>query len=494
MTDAATVGAVLRQALLGAAICGIAHAAAAAQLDLTLSAPWKGWSRPGRTTEIDLHLSADGATPASIEVAAGKLTLRTALDLQPGRVARLQIAVPAAERIEVRAAAPGAAAVQRDLGIAPSESPLLGVALADGEVVELAGFHALALAADDLPRHAPAYASIDALIVDATTLGRLDQRQLAALLTHAARCGRIVVVGAEAPVRRLLDGAGGCGDRALMVAGSPADARVLLERSLAEPLAAPIDAAGIGAPARPAPLLWNRVAMVLAAGLTAIALVVVLASSLPALLATSALATVAVAVWLHAIDPCSQLLVWSEGQAGARVARYQAWQRIQGVARTRVRVAVPPQLADSARPCDATLAMRLDVDPGAQRVSFAEFDTRLFGQARLCYAGSFPTGRAPEVRLRADGGLEVRNAGTSAWPPGRLLARGRAHDLPALSAGAQAVIAPGTGRPIDDDGARVAAARAAADAATALWALDLGGVAGAPAASRGWLAVSTALR
>src|SRR5574337_915774 len=283
----ATCFAMLRRTLLlGAAVCGIAHAAAAPRLELTLSAPWKGWSRPGRTTEVDVRVT---------------------------------------ERIEVRAVTPGAAAVQREIDIAPSESPLLGLALAGGEVVDLAGFHAVALAADDLPRHAPAYASIDALVVDAATLRQLDQRQLAALLAHAAGCGRIVVVGADAPLRRLLDGMGGCGGRALMAAGSLAETRALLERSLADSLPAPIDAAAIGAPARPSPLLWRQVAVAVAACLAAIALAIVFASSLSALLATSALATVAVVGWLHAIDPPSQLVVWSDGDAGARVARYQAW-------------------------------------------------------------------------------------------------------------------------------------------------------------------------
>src|SRR5574340_866304 len=261
-STATRIAALRRALLLGAATCCLAHAAAAApRLELTLSAPWKGWSRPGRTTEVDVRVNTDSATHASIELAAGKLSVRTELDLQPGRAVRLQIPVPAAERIAVRAAAPGAAAVQREIDIALSESPLLGLALAGSEVVDLAGFHAVALAADDLPHHAPAYASIDALIVDATTLRQLDQRQLAALLAHAAGCGRIVVVGADAPLRRMLEGMGGCGGRALMVAGSLAEAPALLDRSLADSLPAPIDAAAIGAPARPSPLLWNQVAV-----------------------------------------------------------------------------------------------------------------------------------------------------------------------------------------------------------------------------------------
>ena len=56
------------------------------------------------------------------------------------------------------------------IGIARSESPLLGVGLVAGGAVQLEGFHAVALTADDLPRNASAYSSIDALILDAPTL------------------------------------------------------------------------------------------------------------------------------------------------------------------------------------------------------------------------------------------------------------------------------------------------------------------------------------
>ncbi len=484
----------LRLLLVGAAICGSAHAVAAPRLELTVSAPWKGWSRPGRTTEIDLRVRTDSATRASVDVAAGRLAVRAELDLEPGRMVRLQIPVPAVERIEVSATAPGAARVHSEIGIAPSESPQLGVALAGGETIGLPGFHALALAADDLPRHASAYAGIDALVVDATTLGQLDQRQLAALLTHAARCGRIVVLGAEAPTRRVLEGMGGCGGRALVDAGSLADARTMLERSLGESLPAPITPAAIGAPARPASWVWNWAAAVLASCLAAIALTILFFPSLPALLAVSALATGAIVAWLHAIDSRSQLVVWSEGDAGAKVAHYQAWQTIQGVARTRIRLAVPPQLAESAQPCDPAVAMRFDYDLAQSRATAAEFETRLFDRVSLCYTGSFAIGRTPQIKALADGRLQVRNAGASAWPPGRLLVPGRVEDLAALSAGAVVTIDRRAGKPIDDDLARAAATRMAPDTAIALWALDLGGVAGAPAASKGWLAVSAALR
>ena len=64
-------------------------------------------------------------------------------------------------------------------------------------------------------------------------MGALDQRQLGALLVHAAECGRIVLLNTDVRVRRVLDGTAGCGGRAVMSAASLADAREMLKSSLA---------------------------------------------------------------------------------------------------------------------------------------------------------------------------------------------------------------------------------------------------------------------
>ncbi|MEO7115456.1 MAG: hypothetical protein ABIZ18_06325, partial [Caldimonas sp.] len=164
-----------RLLLLGLAFCCIAHANAEPRLDLTLTPAWKGWSRPGRTTEVDVRVASDAATRAAVEVTAARQTTTAALDLQPGRVARLQLAVDSSPSVAVRVDASSGPPLRRDVAIAQSESPLLGVALASEGRVELDGFHALSLTSDDLPRNESAYSSIDALVVDAPTLAALDQ-------------------------------------------------------------------------------------------------------------------------------------------------------------------------------------------------------------------------------------------------------------------------------------------------------------------------------
>jgi hypothetical protein len=213
-------------------------------------------------------------------------------------------------------------------------------------------------------------------------------------------------------------------------------------------------------------------------------------ASMPVLLLTPALAALATLALLQAMSPPSQLVVWSEGEAGAPLARYQAWQRFPGLVRERMRVPLPPQLAPSAQPCDPAQPVLFDFDASRGQASFAEFETRLFRQVSLCYAGSFPMARAPTIETRADGLREIRNAGTKAWPQGRLLAAGLVHDLPALGPGARTTLDANAGQPLRDAVLRTAMMRTQPDGVAALWELELGGVMDAPVESKGWLLVS----
>ena len=459
------------------------------RIDLAATPAWNGWTRPGRATEVDIRLSTDIATRATLDVAAGHQFVRASLDLEPGRVVRLQVPIESAEEVAVSAGSPAASRQRRDVRIAQSESPLLGLGLVTGEPVQLEGFHVVALDADDLPRNASAYASIDALILDAPTLGALDQRQLGALLVHAAECGRIVLLNADLPVRRVLDGTGGCGGHALMHAASLADAIEMLKSSLAASMAPATALPGIGDLARPDLVTWNRVLVVLAAYFAAALLAATFFSSLPVLLLVPALATVAILALLNIMQPSPQLVVWSEATSGAHSARYQAWQRFPGLARGGMRVPVLQQLA-SARSCDPTQQMRFEFDAIRGHATFAEFDTRLFRQVLLCYSGSFPVARAIAIEPRPDGLLQVRNTGSIGWPGGVLLAGGLVHELRALGPGDDTIIPTRSGKPFRDALVRTAMARTRTDGAAALWELELGGVADIPPQSKAWLLVS----
>jgi len=465
------------------------NALAQPRIDLEATPAWNGWTRPGRVTEVDIRLSADIATRATLDVAAGRQVVRANLDLEPGRVVRLQVPIESAETVAVSAVSPATAPHKRDVRIAQSESPVLGLGIAAVDAAQLEGFHTVALDADNLPRNALAYSSIDALILDEPTLGALDQRQLRALLVHAAECGRIVLLNADLPVRRVLDGSGGCGGRAVMHATSLPDAMELLKASLAANRVIPTALPGIGELASPDLVTWNRVLIVVAAYFAAAILAALFFSSLPVLLLAPALATVAILVLLHAAPPSSQLVVWSEATSGAESARYQAWQRFPGLARGAMRGPVLQQLA-SARSCDPNQPMRFDLDAGHGQAAFAEFDTRLFRQVMLCYSGSFPVARTIAVEARPDGRLQVRNAGSIGWPNGVLLAGGLVHELRALSPGDDMIVHTQSGKPFRDALLRTALTRTRTDGAAALWELELGGVADIPPQSKAWLLVS----
>lgn len=476
--------------LLILALCSSVHAATPPNIDLTVTPAWKGWSRLGRSTEVDIRLRTDTATPATVEMSAGRHIIRTGVELQPGRIVRLQLPVSTAEDLSVSVGVRAGTMATRHVGIARSESPLLASGLVSGDPVQLEGFHTVALAADDLPRHTSAYSSIDALILDGPTLRALDQRQLGALLAYISACGHVALVNTDARTRQLLDSVRGCSGQALPSAASSAQATDLLESSLRGRLPKPLTFADIDGSVQTASPLLNRVAAALALYFVATVLVLTFTTHAFVLLLVPALSAVAALALLHTMQPPEQLVIWSEGRSGIPMARYRAWQQFAGVQRARMRVPIPPQLAAEAVPCKPTPAMRIDFDAGRAEPAFAEFDSRLFHQVSLCYSGSFPVSRAVSIEKLADGALIVRNSGAKAWPEGALLLDGLVHQLPALEPGAAATLAAKSGQSPGDATHRLAMMRTQIDGAAALWTLELGGVAGIPADSKGWLLVS----
>lgn len=477
--------------LVGLALCGVTDATAQPRLDLAAAPAWSGWSRAGRATEIDVRLSADAATRVGLDVEAGSQRVHADVDLEPGRTLRLHVPIGSAGEVAVSAGA-AASLQRRDLRIAQSEVPLLGAGLASAAEIRLEGFHTIALTADDLPRNASAYASIDALVLDGPTLAALDRRQLAALLAHVAQCGRVVLLNAEPAVRRVLDGAGGCGGRAVMNAGSLAEAGEMLTSSLATSLAQPLSLVSVRELARPGRAAWNRVLALVAAYFAVAALALVFLRSALVLPAVSAVATAAIVALLQLMEPPSQLVVWSEGDSGALLARYSAWQLLEGSARGRARVTLAPELA-AARSCEPNQPIRFAFDAERERFASAEFDTRLFRQTPLCYSGMFPLARAIAVDARADRSFAVANPGRTAWPAGVLLANG-VHALPALAPGGRAIVDAEGGKALPDAVTRVAAAQLEGDRAAALWDLRPSDVGLAGIEWKGWLLLTALAR
>jgi hypothetical protein len=413
-----------------------------------------------------VRLTADAPTRVSLELRSGPQMLRSVVDMQAGRALRLHLPVRAGPRLELVATPADAMAQRLELDLSLSESPLLAVALADGQRVEFQGFHAVALAADQLPRQPSAFASIDALVIDAPTLSALDPRQLQALLDLAATCGRILDAGA------------GCGGRTLVHAASPAQASAALAAALSSPVPPALSDSSVIVWSRPGLDAWRRVAVVLGGSFAAVALAIVFFSSPWPLLGASALGALLV-------------LVAVPGR-----------QWVTGSTRGMLRVELPPQLAASVRPCHAAQPVQFEFDAGQGRIRAASIESRLFGTLALCYEGQFPQTRSLVLEAAADGSQRVRNAGAMSWPAGWLLRDREVAALPALAPGESAALAltsdampQGTRQgALHDAVARTAQSRRPDGGTAGLWALELDAVAGTPPDAQAWLLLSAVPR
>jgi hypothetical protein len=477
--------------LLALALSAAPDAGAAPQVELTPA--WAGWSRPGRMTEVALRVRTDAVTRGSIGIAAGAQSLHAPVNLAAGESLDLDVTLASAESLEVTIDLDDAPRAARRQSLSLSESPLLGVALASGEQARIEGFHAVALVPADLPRGVAAYASVDALLLDATTLRALEPRQLGALIGHAAACGRIAVVAPDVGAWRVLEGAAGCGARMIVSGESVAEVLDRLQDSLAAPAATPPSASDLAALLGAEPTAWPRVVAALVAFFGVAALALTFTATPAVLLVVPVLASAALAALLHAWEPQPRLVVWAEAEPSSRVAQYQAWQSMSGTARGRLDVPVLAGLG-APRPCDRQRRVQFDVDPARGQPVTASFDSRLFEPVALCYSGNFPVMRAVSVRPLDGDRLEVRNQGTLAWPAGQFVARGSVQALPALDPGASATLSLVEGQAPRDAAARAAAARTPFDGYALLWSLPLDTVADAPAGAAAWLLVPVAGR
>jgi len=479
----------LRIPLLALALSAAPGAVAAPQVELTPA--WAGWSRPGRVTEVGVRVRADAATRGTVEIAAGREAVRTPVELAAGETLQLEVPVASAALLEVAVELDGAPRERREQVLSLSESPLLGVGLANASPARLEGFHAVALVPADLPRGTAAYASVDALVLDSATLRALESRQLGALIGHAAACGRIGLVSPDPGAWRVLESAAGCGARMLVRGESVEEALGRLQDSLAVPAATAPSAADLAALLRPEATTWPRVVAVLVAFFGIGVLAATFTASSTVLLLVPVIGSGALAALLHFWEPQPRLVVWAEAEPSARVAQYQAWQSISATARGRLDVPVLAGLGPP-RSCDRQRRVRISMDADRGQPVAADFDARLFDHVALCYAGNFPVMRVVAIQPLEGGRIEVHNRGTLAWPAGTLAAGGAVQELPALDPGSSATLRLDQGRPPADAAARAALARTPHGGYALLWPLQLDTVADAPADASAWLLVPVA--
>lgn len=463
-------------------------APAADRLQLDVAPAWHGWSRPDRSTELEVRLSGVGET--TIVVTAGPRRIETAAALEADRPARIRLPVPSVPTITVHAA--GATGVTTDAVVALSmaESPLLAwVSPAAPPAEAPAGFRQVAFDSSALPAHGSAYASIDALVIDAAVLASLQDHQLTALLDYVARCGRGVLVGGSQDAQQLLAAAAGCGGRALGFAASTSEVPWVLRSALQQELRPSVSTTAVATLGGPDLEHWHLVVGVLAASAALLLLASVLRPALVLHLTLAALAAL-VAVWFVQSRPAAtRLTVWAEAGPGERVAQYRALHLVTLGRRSQTVVDALPQLAVPV-PCRDTPGATWRWSVEERRFAGVDVPARLFARVATCYAGHFPVARIAE---RLDGGhgtVVLHNPGPARWSAGAVTWRGELHELPVIEPGQRwigsemAAVAPRT--PAE----RLALARTTPGSAAVLWPLDLALLKTAPQASQAWLMVA----
>jgi hypothetical protein len=469
---------------------GAASVAQSAPAEVEAVPAWGGWSRPGRTTEIDVRLVAERRDTVEVRIVAGSSTVRSSVQLEPGQPSRHAIPVPSAERVTVGVRRGQRTVTPSEIRLSLAESPLVAW-VAAAPAATIPGFHVLPLDALQLPESSSAYSAIDAIVIDRRNLASLTQPQLAALLSYLAGCGAAVVVATTPGDDALLRSAVGCGEKKFEVAGTYEEAA----GRLASVAATVVDLAP-GTPALAAAFgpdlrAWHRIVAVLAVCAAAVVIVGVLTSSLAAAAVAPALLAAGVVVLLQTRPVESRLVVWAESDSGERVARYRA---LQLAAVTRRGTVDVPVLGELAQPqsCRAGQRVSWQWDAATARYVGASFDGRLLAPAAICYSGEFPVGRAAFTEDRGAGRIALANSGASGWPAGWLAWGGQVFPLAPLAPGQDVVVDPASGATAAGGAQALALARTSVDRKALLWALDLSRVTDAPPATQAWLLLRVA--
>lgn len=465
------------------AAAGLAAQAAGA-LELEVVPAWQGWSRPGRTTEVELRLAGTGDVIVALAASGQRITTHVALDA--GHPARLRVPVPAAAVVTVDAAPPTGSPLHEQVPLSLAEAPLLAWVVADVGARVPAGLQRLPLDPADLPGTVAGYGSIDALVIDAAALAALDDDQWNALLGHVAACGRTVLVGAAPEAARLFASAAGCSRRAIGFAADGAAAATLLDELLRRGLPDPVDARSLAMLADADLASWHRVVGTLAACAALLLLGAVFLPSLAVHVALSGAAAIGAAWFVQSRPADAQLVIWAEAGPGDRLARYQALQQTSLVRRGDAVVTLPAELA-TPHACREFSGATWHWSASERRYESLAVASQLFGRLPICFAGHFPVARAAQWRDVDAASIAVRNSGPSSWPAGTLAWRRELLPLPAVAPGAEFVATSAATTQPRTAAERQAHARTAPDAAAILWPLDVSLVKQAPARSQAWL-------
>lgn len=392
------------------------------------AAAWRGWARPGAWSEILVRLPpANAAGTLWITASGGDEEVTAEVAMPRGAPTSVRMAVPAVQRLKLRAALPDGRRSAGSVGFRLAERPLLAWAVEEAlpeRNDRQDAAHLLAVSGADLPHLSSSYASVGGIAIDSKALGALQPAQLAALLGHVGACGFTILVGVTDQVRAILERAAGCAGRALHHTPLPLTPETALAAFAARQLPPAPSAAQLALAETGQQPRWLTAALL---GYLALATVGLFSARAPALaLALPAIATGAIgaALWLHA--PRESLAIWAEAGAGDGVARYAAILQVEAAVPGSHAVELPRLLG---RPsiCGLESPARFVWNDAQARISQAVVPTRLLSRESLCFEGSFPVAAPYGIAAASASVLELR-ATAAAWDrPGWILWDGRVH-------------------------------------------------------------------
>ncbi len=436
----------MRASSLAALLLCTAPAVGVAQ-DLEVTAAWGGWSRPARTTWLELELLSQRDGTAGIRVTSGPQTTQADATLIAHTPRRLGLPVRARPGATITVRWPDGAVTTQPLPVDVAELPLVAWVVATdppGHGDSPAAQHVITLGPGALPPSTAAYDALDALVVDDLGISALTQSQLGALLGYLARCGPAVLVALPEQAGRIVMDAAGCGgdglrfveraDQAMAgLAGLQARAR------LRDPPAMSVSSV---LPFAPGP--WRWVTLLVAAYLCLV-LWMILFTRRPAWLVGAILAGTA-ASWFTVTfaGSAASLGVWSEMQQGERIARYRAVQALSANARGFATMDLP-RFLDEPATCQPDAPAEWHWDVASGRLASVRLPTALFGSGAICFRGHFPVLRSARLDANDDGHVRLANTGEGEWPAGWMTLNGKIHGVPGMRPGQSVELVSGRG-------------------------------------------------
>jgi len=398
---------------------------------------WDGWLRADQATEVTVHVGSEAGGQLQLELGDRSVVYRNNTLLEPDAqyVWRVPLSPPTGQPLRLSAALgrQETVAVEIPLRLYQAPLPLVAVLSSKPVVWESDRVTAIHVANDAAPYHASSYGAMDITVIHREALQGMTRQQLLALRGHAARCGRMVVVGfTPAAVASFLELAG-CNGRFLVAAPSYTQLDDALETLLTEPpmpLPSPgnlrtlFDDEGWSRPVR-------SVAWFLA--LYILVLLLALRSRFASHFFVGASMAAALIAWVSwsLSSETAERVSWAETENSSDMARFVSLVRVRGIGGRVTLDSLP-----DAGPLQPLQATELWVDSGlasdgAARVSF---DARLLSTHEFVAYGVSAWPASLSVEWREDT-PRIINHGPESSSPGILAWNDRKFSVPSLGPG-----------------------------------------------------------